>query len=53
MFLKNELKDKTIIAAGEATHGTGNFYEFKDRLFRFLVKEMVVLQYMQQNNFFH
>lgn len=42
MFLKNELKDKTIIAAGEATHGTGNFYEFKDRLFRFLVKEMGV-----------
>lgn len=26
-----EWKGKTIIAAGEATHGTGNFYEFKDR----------------------
>lgn len=40
MFLKDELKDKTIIGVGEATHGTGSFFQFKDRLFRFLVEEM-------------
>lgn len=40
MFLKDELNGKTVIGVGEATHGTGSFFQFKDRLFRFLVKEM-------------
>ena len=40
MFLKDELNGKTVIGVGEATHGTGSFFQFKDRLFRFLVEEM-------------
>lgn len=40
MFLKDELKGKTVVGVGEATHGTGSFFQFKDRLFRFLVEEM-------------
>lgn len=38
--LKEVLKDKTIIAMGESTHGTKEFFEMKHRMFEFLVKEM-------------
>lgn len=40
MPLKEILKDKKIIAMGEATHGTAEFFQMKHRMFEFLVKEM-------------
>jgi erythromycin esterase len=39
-FLKETLKDKNIIGLGEATHGTHDFFKFKDRLIRFLVTNL-------------
>lgn len=38
--LNEILKDKKIIAMGEATHGTKEFFEMKHRMFEFLVEEM-------------
>lgn len=38
-FLKKTIKDREIIALGEATHGTLEIYNYKDRLVRFLVSE--------------
>ncbi|MEO2508639.1 hypothetical protein ABHA01_12685 [Clostridium paraputrificum] len=29
MFLKDELKGKTVIGVGEATHGTGSFFSLR------------------------
>ncbi len=39
-FLKPILADKRIVALGEATHGTREFFLMKHRLLRFLVREM-------------
>lgn len=39
-FLKETLKDKEIISLGEATHGTREFFDYNDRLIRFLVTNM-------------
>ena len=39
-FLKEILKDKEIIALGEATHGTREIFDYKDRLVRFLVTNL-------------
>lgn len=39
-FLKQTLKERKIIALGEATHGTHEFFKYKDRLTRFLVTEL-------------
>lgn len=36
-FLKETLQEKEIIALGEATHGTREIFDYKDRLVRFLV----------------
>lgn len=36
--LKDIFKDKKIIALGEATHGTHEFYNYKHRLVRYLVQ---------------
>lgn len=38
--LKEILKDKKIVAMGEATHGTAEFFQMKHRMFEFLVEEM-------------
>lgn len=38
--LKEMLKDKQIVAMGEATHGTSDFFKMKHRMFEFLVEEM-------------
>lgn len=38
--LKEVLKDKQIVAMGEATHGTSDFFKMKHRMFEFLVEEM-------------
>lgn len=38
--LKEILKDKQIVAMGEATHGTREFFQMKHRMFTFLVEEM-------------
>jgi erythromycin esterase-like protein len=38
--LKPVLEDKRIIALGEATHGTSEFFKMKHRLLEFLVSEM-------------
>ncbi len=40
MPLKNILKDRKIVAMGEATHGTSEFFKMKHRFFEFLVEEM-------------
>ncbi len=40
MPLKDILKDKKIVAMGEATHGTSEFFKIKHRFFEFLVEEM-------------
>lgn len=40
MPLKEILKDKRIVAMGEATHGTAEFFQMKHRMFKFLVEEM-------------
>lgn len=34
------IKDKKIIAMGEATHGTKEFFEMRHRMFEYLVEEM-------------
>lgn len=39
-ILKEILKDKQIVAMGEATHGTREFFQMKHRMFEFLVGEM-------------
>lgn len=39
-FLKPLLAGKRLVAAGEATHGTHEFFAMKHRLFEFLVSEM-------------
>ncbi len=38
--LKSVLKDVRIVALGEATHGTREFFQFKHRMLEFLVKQM-------------
>jgi erythromycin esterase len=40
MPLKKLIGDARIVALGEATHGTHEFFEMKDRMLRFLVEEM-------------
>ncbi len=40
MPLNDILKDKKIVAMGEATHGTSEFFKMKHRFFEFLVEEM-------------
>ncbi|MFD3156869.1 erythromycin esterase family protein [Haloimpatiens sp. FM7330] len=40
MPLKNILKDKKIVAMGEATHGTKEFFQMKHRMLKFLVEKM-------------
>jgi len=39
-FLKDAVGSARIVALGEATHGTHEFYALKHRIFRFLVEEM-------------
>jgi erythromycin esterase-like protein len=39
-FLRPLLAGKRLVAAGEATHGTHEFFAMKHRLFEFLVSEM-------------
>jgi erythromycin esterase len=38
--LKDRLKDAQVVAMGEATHGTREFQQYKDRMLRFLVEEL-------------
>jgi erythromycin esterase-like protein len=38
--LRSVLQDKRIVALGEATHGTREFFKMKHRLLEFLVREM-------------
>ena len=37
--LKPIFQDKEVIAMGEATHGTKEFFELKSKMFRYLVEE--------------
>jgi len=39
-FLRDAIGSARIVALGEATHGTHEFYTLKHRIFRFLVEEM-------------
>ena len=39
-FLRNVVGDAWIVALGENTHGTRDFFEMKARILRFLVEEM-------------
>ena len=38
--LKARLKDARVVAMGEATHATREFFQFKHRMFQFLVQEL-------------
>ena len=38
--MKKILKDVRVVALGEATHGSREFFQFKHRMLEFLVKEM-------------
>jgi erythromycin esterase len=38
--LKDRLKDARVVAMGEATHGTREFFKFKHRMLEFLVNEL-------------
>lgn len=39
-FLQDDLADASIVGMGEATHGTREFFQFKDRLVRYLAEEL-------------
>lgn len=39
-FLRSELKDKTVVALGEASHGTSEFYFQKGRIIRYLITQL-------------
>lgn len=39
-FLKKLLGDKDIVGLGEGTHGTHEFFRYKDRLIRFMITEL-------------
>ena len=45
------LKDKKIIAMGEATHGTKEFFQMKHRMFEFLVEKMGYRLFAIEGNF--
>lgn len=45
------LKDKKIVAMGEATHGTKEFFQMKDRMFEFLVEKMGYRLFAMEANF--
>lgn len=40
LSMKNVLQDKKIIGMGEATHGNKEFFQIKQHVFEFLVKEL-------------
>ena len=40
LFLKEWIGDARIVALGEATHGTHEFFQMKHRMLKFLVEEM-------------
>jgi erythromycin esterase len=50
-FLRSDLADVSVIGMGEATHGTREFFQFKHRLFRFLVEELGVRVFTWEANF--
>jgi len=39
-FLTSELKDKTVVALGEASHGTHEFYFQKGRIIKYLITKL-------------
>ncbi|WNH12716.1 erythromycin esterase family protein [Thalassobellus suaedae] len=47
-LLKKTLKDAKIVALGESTHGTSEFFKMKHRLIAFLVKEMGFTQFAME-----
>jgi erythromycin esterase len=49
--LKPFLAGKEVIGIGEATHGTHEFFLFKDRMLRFLVREMGVKVFVMEGDF--
>lgn len=51
LFLKEILKDKTIIGLGESTHGTHEIFTMKHRLLKFLVEEMGYRHFAMEANF--
>lgn len=50
-FIKQVLKDKRIVAVGEAAHGASEFFKMKHRLFEFLVTEMGFTIFAIEANF--
>lgn len=51
MPLKNILQNKTIIGMGEATHGNKEFFQMKQHVFEFLVKETGVKVFAVEGDF--
>jgi erythromycin esterase len=50
MPLKELIGDARIVALGEATHGTHEFFEMKHRMLRFLVEEMGFNTFAMENS---
>ncbi|MEI6900440.1 MAG: erythromycin esterase family protein [Bacteroidota bacterium] len=51
MPMKEFLKEARIVALGEATHGTKEFFQMKHRMLEFLVKEMGFRCFAMEANF--
>lgn len=49
-FLKDYLKNKSVISLGEATHGTKEFFQMKHRILRYLVEEMGYRVFVMEAN---
>lgn len=50
-FLNEKLKNIEVIGLGEATHGTKEFFEFKSKLFKYLVEKHDVKLFGIEANF--
>jgi len=50
-FLESLLKDKSVIALGESTHGTKEFFQMKHRLVRYMVEELDYTIFAIEANF--
>ena len=50
-FLNEKLKDVDVIGLGEATHGTKEFFELKNKIFKYLVEKQEVRLFGIEANF--
>ena len=50
-FLNEKLKEVEVIGLGEATHGTKEFFELKNKMFKYLVEKQAVRLFGIEANF--